>query len=157
MADENVYSSPAQVIEFVGLKGSDFGLEDEFGEGKLTADEKLAVIVQEWLIAIKSYIDASRNRDYHAEVEAGTLTAIPPGIHNIALRAAANQAAFLVLRRQSPIVKLEDFKGDFMLKLVDDSIWSDALRRDLSLFPAKPRFRMAVMRSETTQEEEENA
>ena len=73
-----VYSNPQEVITQTGLKPKDLNLE--------TAQE-LEDTVNGWLLGIKDFIDRNRNRDYHQE---GT---VPYGIHQIALRAAANMAA----------------------------------------------------------------
>ena len=137
------YSTVAEVIEFTGITPIDFGLEDDFGEdeGHLTADEKLVVLVESWLVGIKSYIDQNRNRDYSQEVVNGTLAEVPPGIHNIALRAAANLSAVALLRRETAIQRV-----DIATRLKGDEVFTQAIRADLALFPAVPRFSMARAR-----------
>lgn len=138
------YSSVEDVIKLAGVKPVDFDFEDDLGlsdEGK-TADEKLVTLVTSWLISVKSFIDSNRNRDYTQEVIDGTLREIPPGIHNIALRAAANMAAIALLRRETAVQRV-----DIVARLKGDEIFTESLRQDLAQFPAKPRFRMAVSKT----------
>ena len=103
------YSSVEDVLLLSGIKAVDFDLEDDLGaeENSRSAEEKLSTLVTGWLISVKSFIDHNRNRDYTQEVIAGTLYEIPPGIHNIALRATANMAAIALLRRETSVQRVD--------------------------------------------------
>lgn len=138
------YSTPQDVILFTGIKPVDFDLEDDLGTdvGHLTADEKLVEMLSGWLVGIKSYIDQNRNRDYAQDVLSGTLTEVPPGIHNIAMRAAANMVAISQLRRETSVQRV-----DIATRLKSDEVWTQALKDDLALYPAIPRFHIARVRA----------
>jgi len=138
------YSNCADVISLAGIKPVDFDLEDDYGteSGHLTADEKLTTLITSWLVSIKDFIDRNRNRNFTQEWVDGTITEVPYGIHNIALRAAGNMAAIALLRRETSVQRV-----DIMSRLKGDEIFTPALRRDLAQFPAKPRFRLAVSKT----------
>lgn len=121
------YSTPERVIQFTGCKPSDFGLA--------TGDE-LADMLTGWLVEVKDLIDADRNRDYHEE-PAG----VPAGIHHIALRMAANMVAQAMLRRETPVVRVDDFA----VRMVEDSVFTNAIKSDLSKYPRKFDLRVAVV------------
>jgi len=143
MGNNNVYSSPEKVIEYTGVRPQDFGLEDELDgneEVVKTAEEKLESIIEGWLEQVKDLIDHDRNRDYHEEVEEGKREKVPPGIEFIALRMAANMVAQANLRRQTPIVRHDDFSVD----MVGDKVFTKAIQRDLARFPYKPNFKLIV-------------
>ncbi len=143
MSNNNIYSSPKKVIEYTGVRPQDFGLEDELNENEEvveTAEEKLESIIEGWLEQVKDLIDHDRNRDYHEEVEAGKRDKVPPGIEFVALRMAANMVAQANLRRQTPIVRHDDFSVD----MVEDKVFTNAIKRDLARFPYKPNFKFIV-------------
>ena len=131
------YSSPKQVISYTGVRPTDFGLEDDDYQ---TADKKLESLIKSWLVQVKDLIDMDRNRDYHQEVKKGKRTMVPSGINNIALRMAANMVAQANLRRLTPIVRHDDFSVD----MVEDKIFTNAIKRDLARFPYKPNFKLIV-------------
>lgn len=136
---DNIYGSVEDVLHLTGLRASDFSLEDdpeEEEEGK-TADEKLEGMIYKWLVEIKDMIDHIKNRDYHEEGE------VPPGIHGIANRVASNMGAVAILRRETPIVKNEDFS----ISVTDDRVFTSAIRNDLAVYPSKPRFSLKVVHS----------
>jgi hypothetical protein len=138
------YSTVQDVIDLSGIKAIDFDFTDDFAgdENAHTADEKLTALIVTWLLSIKNFIDANRNRDYTQEVIDGVRAEIPAGIHNIALRAAANMASIALLRRETTVQRI-----DVVQRLKGDEIFTPALLRDLSQYPAKPRFRMCVAKS----------
>ena len=125
MAEENYYSSPQQVIGFTGVRKEDFGLDTE---------NDLEELVESWLVQVKDFIDADRNRDYHQEVEDEKRLSIPPGIHSIALRIVANMVGQAQMRRETPIVQHDDFS----IQMLDDKIFSSAIQKDLARYPYKP-------------------
>jgi hypothetical protein len=102
---------------------------------------ELEDLVRAWLVEAKDLIDQDRNRDYHQEVAQGVRSQIPPGIHNIAKRIVANMLALAILRRETPVVKIDDFS----IRMVEDQILTRAIKQDLARYPAKPRFRMSVV------------
>ena len=138
------YGTVDEVLVLAGIKPEDFEFEDDLGfvENGRTAEEKLTALVTSWLVSVKNFIDRDRNRDYTQEWLAGTITEVPYGIHNIALRAASNMASLALLRRETSVQRV-----DIMTRLKGDEVFSEALHRDLAKFPAKPRFRMVVAKT----------
>jgi len=132
------YSDPTTVKQYTGVKYTDLSFTD---------DASYVTWIEDRLVEVKDLIDQDRNRDYHQEVEAGTRAIIPPGINNIALRMMSNMLAQAVLRRETPIVKIDDFT----IKMVEDQVFTSAIRKDLARYPAVTRFRM--MRVNTDDEE----
>lgn len=123
MPEITFYSTAEDVISYTGVEPKDLGLDSE---------ANLKLLLEKWLTEIKSLIDADRNRDYLAE---GT---VPAGIDNIAKRIASNLVAIAVVRRDTPIVRVDDFN----IQIVRDEIFTEPIQKDLSRFPAKPRFRL---------------
>ncbi len=144
---ETHYSDASEVIEYTGLRPSDLDIEqvidEETEEVTKTADEALEELITGWLVQVKNLIDQDRNRDYHAE------GAVPDGIHNIALRMTANMVAQAIMRRDTSIVRVDDFS----VQMVDDQIFTAAIRRDLARFPMKPLLRFARVRREEEMED----
>ncbi|MFW6242677.1 MAG: hypothetical protein ACOC2W_00800 [bacterium] len=116
------YSSPDEVIEYTGIQPNQLHLEDD---GVETADKKLEKLITKWLIQVKNWIDLDRNTDF------SKMETIPPIINNIALRAASNMVAMALVRRDSPIVK----SNDFNIQLITDRIFTDDIKNDLAIIP----------------------
>jgi hypothetical protein len=127
------YSTVDEVIQYTGVHPQDLGLE---------SDEELKKVIEGWLVQIKDIIDQDRNRDYHQEVEEGKRTEVPPGIHHIAMRVCANVIAQATFRRESTIVQVDDYQ----VQMLDDQIFTDAIKKDLARYPKKSRFGMMVIR-----------
>ena len=129
------YSSADEVIQYTGVQPQDLGLESYEG---------LHRVIEGWLVQIKDIIDQDRNRDYHQEVEEGKRTEVPPGINHIAMRVCANVVAQATFRRESTIVQVDDYK----IQMVDDRVFTDAIKKDLSRYPRKPSFGIMVVKKE---------
>lgn len=56
---------------------------------------------------------------------------VPPLIDNIALRACANMVGLAILRRDTSIIRIDDFN----VELVEDQVLTEGIRKDLDLFP----------------------
>lgn len=77
-------------------------------------------------------------------------------VHNVAKRMASNTVALAVLRRDSPIIQINDFS----VQLVADRVLTEDIRRDLALIPrgrtdATP-FRVRRLRNTKELEEAED-
>jgi len=127
------YSTADEVIQYTGVHPQDLGLESYEGLNR---------VIEGWLVQIKDIIDKDRNRDYHQEVEEGKRTEVPPGIHHIAMRICANVIAQATFRRESTIVQVDDYK----VQMLDDQIFTDAIKKDLSRYPKKPSFGIMVVK-----------
>ena len=134
------YSTPEAVMRYTGIRHSDLGLEDE---------EQLKAILRDLLREAKDLIDQDRNRDYHEEILDGKRDAVPPGINNIALRMVANMMAQAVMRRDTPIVRVDDFS----FQMVDDQVFTNAIKKDLSKYPYKPNLGMIRVGSRRDEED----
>ena len=127
------YSTADEVIQYTGVHPQDLGLE---------SDEELKKVIEGWLVQIKDIIDQDRNRNYHQEVEDGKRTEVPPGINHIAMRVCANVIAQATFRRESTIVQVDDYQ----VQMLDDQIFTDAIKKDLARYPKKSRFGTMVIR-----------
>lgn len=124
------YSTAEEVMQYTGVKPGDLGLNEE---------QELKDILEGWLIQIKDIIDKDRNRNYHREG-----SEVPPGINHIAMRVCANVVAQASFRRESTIVQVDDYR----IQMVDDQIFTEAIRSDLSRYPRKIGFGMMVVKKE---------
>lgn len=130
--DKKYYSTVKDAIQSTGVRKDDLGF---------TTDEDLAEWIEARLVEIKDLIDADRRRDYHAEEEQ-LGKEIPPGIHGIALRMMGNHIAYVVLKRTTPIIRVDEFS----IKLVEDQIFTSAIKTALRRYPAKPSFSFMVVK-----------
>ncbi len=122
------YSTAEEVMQYTGVKPGDLGLNEE---------QELKDVLEGWLIQIKDIIDRDRNRNYHQEG-----SEVPPGIDYIAMRVCANVIAQATFRRESTIVQVDDYK----IQMVDDQVFTDAIKKDLSRYPKKPSFGIMVIK-----------
>lgn len=116
-----MYSTAVSVIEYTGVRPKDLSCD---------TSAELTTLVESWLLEIKSIIDSDRKRDFLSEA-GGNVGLVPPLVHNVAKRMCSNMVALAVLRRDTPIVKL----NDFAVQLVSDQILTEEIKRDLSLIP----------------------
>lgn len=124
------YSTAEEVMQYTGVKPGDLGLNEE---------QELKDVLEGWLIQIKDIIDKDRNRNYHREG-----SEVPPGINHIAMRVCANVVAQASFRRESTIVQVDDYR----IQMVDDQIFTEAIRSDLSRYPRKMGFGIMVVKKE---------
>lgn len=129
------YSTPAEVIQSTGIRPDDLGME---------STQQLTTWIEARLKEIKNLIDQDRNRDYAAEATAAGKP-VPPGINGIALRMMSNHIGHANLRRTTPIIRVDDFS----IKMVEDQVFTTAIKNDLKRYPKKPRFRFFVVTGET--------
>lgn len=115
------YSTAQEVIEYTGVSPFDVGVDDS---------EELTSLIESWLLEIKDIIDADRRRDFLQEAD-GDPASVRKLVHNVAKRMAANMVALAILRRETPIIKMDDFT----VQLVQDQVMTKDIRRDLNLIP----------------------
>ena len=115
------YSTAQEVIEYTGVSPFDVGVDDS---------EELKSLIESWLLEIKDIIDADRRRDFLQEAD-GDPASVRKLVHNVAKRMAANMVALAILRRETPIIKMDDFT----VQLVQDQVMTKDIRRDLNLIP----------------------
>ena len=127
------YSTPEDVIQYTGIQPGDLNLEDDDPEGEdpKTAADKRTALLEKWLKQITSLIHGHQKMNYLELVDNEELEEVPAGIHNIAMRMAANMVGQAVLRRETPIVKIDDFA----VKMVSDAVMTKDIRTDLKELP----------------------
>lgn len=130
--DKKFYGTVKEVIQSTGVKMDDLGFVTE---------EDLKEWIEARLVEIKDLIDRDRRRDYHVEAEKEGKE-IPPGIHAIALRMMGNHIAYANLQRTTPIIRVDDFS----IKMVEDQIFTSAIKTALRRYPAKPNFGFMVVK-----------
>lgn len=118
MSERVFYSTAEDVIQSTGIRAADLNFKNE---------NDLKEWIEKRLVEIKDLIDRDRNRDYHEEGD------VPPGIDAIALRIMSNHVGHAVLRRTTPIIRVDDFT----IKMVEDSVFTKAIKDDLKRYPAK--------------------
>lgn len=94
------YSTPAQVRVRTGIRPEDLGLATE-------AD--LDAFLVELLEQVSDLANRWMRRDWLAELAAGTVTEIPAGLHAVVADMAATAVREMVVTRQTPVVRIDDF------------------------------------------------
>lgn len=130
-----MYSTAAEVIAFSGITKEDF---------RLDTDDELVTLLETYLVQCSDFIDKDRKQ---------TFDPVPEGIDNIAMRMCSNMVGQMVLRRDSPIVKVDDFNT----QLASSEVFTKDLKADLKLYPIPYTavFRMSRVRSEDQQADDE--
>ena len=111
-----MWISVDDVIAFHGLKPKHLNLEKD-------DDEKLAEIVSEWISQCEDLINTYTNRHYTDEN-------VKPAVKNVCLRLTSNMASLAIQKRDSPIIKV----NDWTIQNVPSDIFTDDLKKDLQPF-----------------------
>lgn len=105
-----------EVIEFTGVKPKTFRLEKDDVNG-------LSVLLEKWIEQSESLICSYCNHDFNkAEDE------IPAAVQNVCLRLTANMVALAQARKDTPVVKVNDWS----IQTVSSDIFTDDLKDDLN-------------------------
>lgn len=139
------YGDKAEVETLTGVKPDDLGLADQ-------------AALDTWLNArldeVTDWINEYTKRDFEQEVIDLEIAEVPVGINAVANHMCRNIVAIALASRQSPIVRVDDWK----VSIADPEVFTDSAKRTLSMYVAKAGgfgFGMFVVRSERRQEEEE--
>ena len=111
-----MWISVDDVINFHGLKPKHLNLEKE-------DTEKLETIVSDWILQAQDLINMYTNRNY-------TDSTVRDAIRNVCLRLTSNMVSLAIQKRDSPIVKV----NDWTIQNVPSNIFTDDLREDLRPF-----------------------
>ena len=111
-----MWISVEQVVQFHGLKPKQFNLEKTDTTG-------LHNMVSEWILQCQSLIETYTNRKYSDDN-------VPGAVQNICLRLCSNMATLAIQRRDSPIIKV----NDWTIATVPSDIFTDDLKNDLKPF-----------------------
>jgi len=111
-----MWISVDDVINFHGLKPKHLNLEKD-------DTEKLETIVSDWILQAQDLINMYTNRNY-------TDDTVRDAIRNVCLRLTSNMVSLAIQKRDSPIIKV----NDWTIQNVPSNIFTDDLREDLRPF-----------------------
>lgn len=113
------YSDPEAVRIATGVQPEDLGLDDT---------DELDTLLESWLTEVKDIIDRDRRQDFS---DTDVWAEVPALVTSVARRMAGNAIAIAIVRRETPIIRIDDFS----VKLVEDRLLTEDIRRDLALIP----------------------
>ena len=105
-----------QVIQFQGLKPKNLNLEKDDTTG-------LETMVSDWISQCQSLIEQYIHRTYTDDL-------VPGAVQNILLRLTSNMVTLAIQRRDSPIIKVNDWN----IQTIPSNIFTDDLKHDLKPF-----------------------
>ena len=111
-----MWISVDDVINFHGLKPKHLNLEKD-------DTEKLEEIVSDWILQSQDLINVYTNRNY-------TDDTVRDAVKNICLRLTSNMVSLAIQKRDSPIIKV----NDWTIANVPSNIFPDDLKDDLKPF-----------------------
>ena len=112
----DLWITTTQIIQFQSLKPAQFGLQK-------TDDNGLESLLTTWIIQCQDMINTYCHRSY-------TSSTVPGAVQNVLLRLVSNMVTLSIQRRDSPIIKVNDWN----VQTLSSDIFSDDLKNDLSLF-----------------------
>ena len=115
----DLWISVDQVIAFHGLKPQHLNIS----KTDTDADEKLSAIITDWILQSQDLINVYTNRAY-------TSSTVRPAVQNICLRLTSNMVSLAIQKRDSPIIKV----NDWTIQNAPSDIFTDELRDDLKPF-----------------------
>ena len=112
-----MYTTPAEVIRFTGVKYTDFrGLKDE---------NDLCDLISTWITQADSLIDSYCNQSFNSDFK------YFDAVSNISLRLVANIIALAQSRKDTPVIKHNDWSIQAWLS---SDVFTDDLKNDLKPF-----------------------
>ena len=111
-----MWISVDDVINFHGLKPKHLNLERD-------DTEKLEEIVSDWILQSQDLINVYTNRNY-------TDATVRDAVKNVCLRLTSNMVSLAIQKRDSPIIKV----NDWTIQNVSSDIFTDELKHDLKPF-----------------------
>ncbi len=105
-----------EIIEFTGVKPKTFRLEKDDTNG-------LSVLLEKWIEQSESLICSYCNYDFNKEEDE-----VPPAVQNVCLRLTANMVALAQARKDTPVVKVNDWS----IQTVGSDVFTDDLKDDLA-------------------------
>ena len=112
----DLWITTTNVINFQSLKPSQFGLQK-------TDDNGLDTLLSGWIVQCQDLINTYCHRVY-------TSSSVPPAVQNVLLRLVSNMVTLSIQRRDSPIIKVNDWN----VQTLSSDIFSDDLKGDLAPF-----------------------
>ena len=105
-----------KVITFQGLKPKTLNLDKDDTTG-------LETMVSDWISQCQSLIEQYIHRTYTDDM-------VPGAVQNILLRLTSNMVTLAIQRRDSPIIKVNDWN----IQTIPSDIFTDDLKHDLKPF-----------------------
>ena len=115
----DLWISVDQVIAFHGLKPQHLNIS----KNDTDADSKLEAIITDWIVQSQDLINVYTNRNY-------TSATVRPAVQNVCLRLTSNMVSLAIQKRDSPIIKV----NDWTIQNVPSDIFPDDLKMDLKPF-----------------------
>ena len=112
----DLWITTTNVINFHGLKPKQFNLDKEDENGLIS-------ILEDWILQCQSLIETYTHRTY-------TSLDVPGAVQNILLRLVSNMCTLAIQRRDTPIIKVNDWN----IQTVPSDIFTDDLKEDLKPF-----------------------
>ena len=112
----DLWITTTNVINFQSLKPQQFGLQKTDTTG-------LDSLLSGWISQCQDMINTYVHREY-------TSTTVPPAVQNVLLRLVSNMVTLSIQRRDSPIIKV----NDWTVQTLSSDIFSDDLKGDLAPF-----------------------
>ena len=113
---EDLWITTTSVINFHGLKPKQFGLDKTDTTG-------LNNLLCEWIRQCQSLIETYTHRSY-------TPSSVNGAVQNVLLRLVSNMITLAIQRRDTPIIKV----NDWTIQTVPSDIFTDDLKEDLRPF-----------------------
>lgn len=104
-----------EVIDFHGVKPINLGFDKD-------DTEALCEVITKWISQSESLIKSYTNNNF--------TDTIPEAVKNVCLRLTSNMITLAVQRRDSPIIKVNDWQ----IRTVSSEIFTDDLKKDLAPF-----------------------
>lgn len=120
-----IYGSASQVVELTGVRAADLGV----------SEEDLTTALNRWLGQIRVLIDLDRGRTFAPSDPAYPL------VEQVAVRMAANMVGHAQLRRETRVIRVDDWT----VRVVPDVVMSSDVKSDLRRIPRRRRFRIAAV------------
>lgn len=111
-----MWISVDDIINFHGLKPQHLNLNKTDKTG-------LETIVSDWIIQAQDLINVYTNRNY-------TDDTVRPAVQNVCLRLVSNMISLAIQKRDSPIIKV----NDWTIQNVSSDIFTEELKMDLKPF-----------------------
>ena len=115
----DLWISVDQVIAFHGLKPQHLNIKKDDKD----ADDKLEGILTDWILQSQDLINVYTNRHYTSET-------VRLAVKNVCLRLTSNMVSLAIQKRDSPIIKV----NDWTIQNVPSDIFTDDLKEDLKPF-----------------------
>ena len=115
----DLWISVDNVINFHGLKPQHLNIKKDDTD----ADNKLEAIITDWIVQAQDLINVYTNRQYTSETTR-------PAVKNVCLRLTSNMVSLAIQKRDSPIIKV----NDWTIQNVPSDILTDDLKDDLKPF-----------------------